>query len=230
MILSSLRSVSVVFVTTLLFDVPIFAQVITDERLWANVSVQERSGTESPWRWSGEFVLRTRDGVDDLDVLVGRGIIGYDVTDRSSGWVGFAVIPSFPVSGGTVLEKRLFQQYLWSGRGLGGSVTLRTRLEQRWTEGNTGLAWRVRQQVRYSRPFAPRSRFSWVGTEEIIVHANETARYDRGLDQNRAFGGISRTISEQVRIEIGYLNQYSHSVIGPDRMNHILSVGTTMTF
>ena len=230
MIVSSLRSVSVVFVTTLLFDVPIFAQVITDERLWANVSVQERPGTESPWRWSGEFVLRTRDGVDDLDVLVGRGIIGYDVTDRSSGWVGFAVIPSFPVPGGTVVVKRLFQQYLWGGRGLGGSVTLRTRLEQRWTEGNTGLAWRIRQQVRFSRPFAPRSRFSWVGTEEIIVHANETARYDRGLDQNRAFGGISRTISEQVRIEIGYLNQYSHSVIGPDRLNHILSVGTTMTF
>ena len=206
------------------------AQLISDERLWTNVSVQERSGTESPWRWAGEFVLRTRDGVDDLDVLVGRGIIGYDLTDRSSGGVGFAVIPSFPVAGGTVLEKRLFQQYLWSGRGLGGSVTLRTRLEQRWTEGNTGLAWRVRQQVRFSRPFALRSRFSWVGTEEIHFHTNDTARYDRGFDQNRVFGGISRTVKENVRVEIGYLNQYSHSVTGPNRMNHILSVGTTMTF
>jgi hypothetical protein len=206
------------------------AQLISDERLWTNVSVQERSGTESPWRWAGEFVLRTRDGVDELDVLVGRGIIGYDLTDRSSGGVGFAVIPSFPVSGGTVVEKRLFQQYLWSGPGLGGSLTLRTRLEQRWTEGNTGLAWRVRQQVRFSRPFAPRSRFSWVGTEEIHLHANDTARYDRGFDQNRVFGGISRTVKENVRVEIGYLNQYSRSVTGPNRMNHILSVGTTMTF
>jgi Protein of unknown function (DUF2490) len=230
MILSSIRLLSVVFVTTLLFDVPIFAQVITDERLWANVSVQERSGTESPWRWAGEFVLRTRDGVDELDVLVGRGIIGYDLTDRSSGWVGFAVIPSFPVPGGAVVEKRLFQQYLWSGRGLGGTVTLRTRFEQRWIEGNTGLAWRVRQQVRFSRAFAPRSRFSWVGTEEIHFHANDTARYDRGFDQNRVFGGISRMVKENVRVEIGYLNQYSHSVTGSNRLNHILSVGTTMMF
>lgn len=206
------------------------AQVITDERLWTNLSVQERSGTESPWRWAGELVLRTREGVDDLDVFVVRGIIGYDLSERSSGGVGFAVVPSFPLSGGTVVEKRLFEQYLWSGRGLGGAVTLRTRLEQRWIEGNTGLAWRVRQQLRYSRPIVPRSRFSWVGSEEIIVHANQTARYDRGLDQNRAFGGISRTISEQVRIEIGYLNQYSHSVTGPNRINHILSVGTTVVF
>ena len=206
-------------------SIPASAQVITDERLWTNVSVQERSGTESPWRWAGEFVLRTRDGVDDLDVVVSRGIIGYDLTDRSSGWVGFAVIPSFPDLGGTVVEKRLFQQYLWSGRGLGGTVTLRTRFEQRWTEGNTGLAWRVRQQVRFSRPFAPRSRFSWVGTEEIHFHTNDTARYDRGFDQNRVFGGISRTVKQNVRFEIGYLNQYSHSVTGPNRMNHILSVG-----
>ena len=158
------------------------------------------------------------------------GIVGYDLTDRSSGWVGFAVIPSFPVLRGTVVEKRLFEQYLWSGRGLGGTVTLRTRFEQRWTEGNTGLAWRVRQQVRFSRPFAPRSRFSWVGTEEIHFHANDTARYDCGFDQNRVFAGISRTVKENVRFEIGYLNQYARSVIGPNRMNHILSVGTTMTF
>ena len=215
---------------SLMVVAPARAQVITDERLWTNLVIQERSGTASPWRWAGDVVLRTRQGVDELDTLVFRGIIGYDLTDRSNVGAGFAVVPSFPVLGGTVIEKRLFTQYLWSGRGLGGSVALRTRLEQRWTEGNSGLAWRVRQQVRYSRPMAPQSRFSWVGTDEIIFHLNETTRYDRGLDQHRAFGGISRTINPTVRIEIGYLNQYSHSVIGPNRMNHVVSIGTSVTF
>jgi hypothetical protein len=209
---------------------PASAQVLTDERLWANLSVQARPGTGSPWRWSGEFVLRTREGIDDLDTLVFRGIIGYDLTDRSSTWLGFALVPSFPASAGTILEKRLFTQYTWSGRGLGGSVGLRSRLEQRWAEGNSGLAWRVRQQVRYSRPIAPQSRFSWVGTEEIVVHLNETARYDQGLDQHRAFGGVSQAISPGVRVEVGYLNHYSHSVSGPNRMNHVLSIGTTVAF
>ena len=122
---------------------PAAAQVITDGRLWTNLSVQERQGTISPWRWSSEFVLRTRDGVDELDVLVLRGLLGYDVTPRSSAWMGFAVVPSFPAGGGTLVEKRLFEQYLWSGHGPGGSLALRTRLEQRWAETNSGLAWRV---------------------------------------------------------------------------------------
>ena len=209
---------------------PATAQVVTDGRLWTNLSIQERQGTDSPWRWSGEFVLRTRDGVDDLDVLVGRGLLGYDLTTRSSAWMGFAVVPSFPVVGGTLWEKRLFEQYLWSGRGLGGSLALRTRLEQRWAEANDGLAWRVRQQVRYVRPFSPGSHYSLVATEEFIAHVNDTSRYDRGFDQNRAFGGISRTVNAKVRVEAGYLNQYQHSLVGPDRLNHILSITTAIAF
>ena len=209
---------------------PAAAQVITDGRLWTNLSVQERQGTDSPWRWSGEFVLRTRDGVDDLDVLVLRGLLGFHLTSRSSSWMGFAVIPSFPVAGGTLWEKRLFEQYLWSGRGLGGSLALRTRLEQRWAETNSGLAWRVRQQVRYVRPFSPGSHYSLVATEEFIAHLNDTSRYDRGFDQNRAFGGISRTVNAKVRFEAGYLNQYQHSLTGPGRLNHILSITTAIAF
>ena len=209
---------------------PAAAQVITDGRLWTNLSIQERQGTDSPWRWSGEFVLRTRDGVDDLDVIVGRGLLGYDLTSRSSAWMGFAVVPSFPVLGGTLWEKRLFEQYLWSGRGLGGSLALRTRLEQRWAEANDGLTWRVRQQVRYVRPFSPGSHYSLVATEEFIAHLNDTTRYDRGFDQNRAFGGISRTVNAKMRFEAGYLNQYQHSLTGPDRLNHILSITTAIAF
>jgi hypothetical protein len=209
---------------------PASAQVITDGRLWTNLSIQERQGTDSPWRWAGEFVLRTRDGVDDLDVIVGRGALGYDLTDRSSAWLGFGVIPSFPIAGGTQVEKRLFEQYLWSGRGLGGSLALRTRLEQRWAETNSGLAWRVRQQVRYVRPFSSGSHYALVATEEFLAHLNDTRRYDQGFDQNRVFGGISRTVNARLRFEAGYLNQFQHSIAGPDRLNHILSITTTLAF
>jgi hypothetical protein len=84
---------------------PAAAQVITDGRLWTNLGVQERQGTDSPWRWAGEFVLRTRDGVDELDVVVGRGMLGYDLTVRSSAWTGFAVVPSFPALKGGMQPK-----------------------------------------------------------------------------------------------------------------------------
>jgi hypothetical protein len=206
------------------------AQVITDERLWTNLSLQERQGTESPWRWSAEFSLRTHDGIDDVDVFVMRGLFGYDLSERTSLSLGFAVIPSFPVTGGTLVEKRLFEQYVWSGHSGGGALALRTRFEQRWAEGNTGLVWRLRHQVRYTRPFSPASRFSFFAYDEIFFHANKTARYVRGLEQNRASGGISRTLSGHVRLEVSYLNQFSRVVTGPDRVNHILSVGTVVAF
>ena len=209
---------------------PAVAQITTDERVWTNLSLQERQGTESPWRWSAEFSLRTRQGVEEVDVFVMRGLMGYDLTDRSSASVGFGLIPSFPTTGGTLLEKRLFEQYLWSGHSLGGSLALRTRFEQRWAEANSGLVWRLRQQVRYTRPMAPGSRYFLIGSEEILVHANETSRYVQGLEQNRAFGGIARTISERVRIEIGYLNQFSRSMSGPNRLNHILWMVTVAAF
>lgn len=224
------RAVALVIIVCASSSSPAAAQVITDRRLWANLSVQERPGTASPWRWSGEFVLRTRDGVDELDVLVLRGLIGYDLTPRSNASMGFAIIPSFPPIGATLLEKRLFEQYLWSGRGFGGSLTLRARLEQRWAEANDGLAWRVRQQVRYVRPFAPGSHYALVASEELIAHLNQTRRYDRGFEQNRAFGGIARTVNTRLRLEAGYLNQFLHSVVGPDRVNHILSISTALTF
>jgi uncharacterized protein DUF2490 len=80
------------------------------------------------------------------------------------------------------------------------------------------------------RPFSPGSHYSLVATEEFIAHVNDTSRYDRGFDQNRAFGGISRTVNAKVRVEAGYLNQYQHSLVGPDRLNHILSITTAIAF
>ena len=70
--------------------------MLTDERLWVNFTVQERAGTESPWRWYFEVQGRTRNGVDDFDQLVVRPAVGYDLTPRSSVWVGHGYTPSLP--------------------------------------------------------------------------------------------------------------------------------------
>jgi hypothetical protein len=209
---------------------PSSAQVQTDERLWTSINVQERSGTASAWRWAIDGFMRTRDGVGTMDSMAARFLIGFDITPQSSVWGGYSAGPSFPASGGTIIEQRLAQQFLWSGRAAGWALSLRSRMEQRFIEGNSGTQVRVRQQIRFSRPIAPGSRLAIVGSEEIFFHVNETSRFDRGLDQNRAFAGLSRVLNGHVRVEAGYLNQYSHSRTGPNRMNHILSAGGSLTF
>ena len=42
--------------------------------------------------------------------------------------------------------------------------------------------------------------------------------------------GLGRTLPHGIRLEGGYLNQFIRSRVPPDRMNHILSVTTNVTF
>jgi len=47
-----------------------------------------------------------RDGIDALDQLLVRPAAGYDLTTRSSVWIGYGYTPGFPVSDGVLSENR----------------------------------------------------------------------------------------------------------------------------
>lgn len=208
---------------------PASAQTITDGRTWWSVTVQEKAGTASPWRWYFEIQGRHRDGVEALDQLLVRPAVGYDLTNRSSVWFGYGYTPSFPPTGDTLVENRTWQQYLWT-RPIGrAQFVSRSRLEERDIEGNDALAWRFRQQVRVTRPL-PASRFSLVVWDEMFVHLNSTLRTDGGADQNRLFGGIGIGLNPAARVEVGYMNQFIYTLSGPNRSHHILSGVLNVTF
>lgn len=219
-----------VIVATVLLGIanraPAHAQSVTDERVWLSVSLQDRAGGR-PWRWSFDAGLRTREGAGTLDTLLARAGIGRDLSPLASLWAGYATSGSFPDEGGVTVEQRIFEQFLWTARRGGLSASLRTRFEQRFAEGNSGLALRLRQQVRLAHPLGA-SRFSIVGWDEVFVHLNDTSRFPRGVDQNRAFVGVSHPAGSS-RIEVGYLNQMI--VAGtPDRVNHIVFGGVSASF
>jgi len=203
---------------------------MVDQRVWWNVTAQERGATESPWRWYVELQGRMRDGVDALDQLLARPAIGYDLNARSSVWLGYGYTPAFPSAGGVVTENRAWQQYLWNGPAAGGTLASRSRLEERSIEGNEALAWRFRQQVRVTRAVSSGGRATAIVWDEVFVHLNATRRTGRGFDQNRVFGGIGLGLDSHARIEIGYMNQFINGHGGPDRMHHILSGVLTLTF
>lgn len=207
------------------------AQTVTDERVWVAVVLQERGAPDSPWRWTLENFIRTRDGVDGVDVIAVRPILSYALTARSMVGGGYALARSFPAGGGPNVEQRIFGQYLWSGAAAGGTLTLRTRLEARFIEANSGVLGRLRQQVRFSHAVRKGSRISVVGYDELLLHLNDTSRNARGIDQNRVFAGVSVTARSATRVEMGYLNQFSPGHRGaPDKLNHILSGAVSVLF
>ena len=207
------------------------AQTLTDERVWFVLTLQEQGSDTSPWRWSGDLILRSRDGVRDLDVFSVRPTLLYALNSHSTLGGGYVFAASYPASGGTTVEHRWFGQYQWSGRARGTSLGYRTRLEARFIDGNSGQSTRLRNQIRVSRPVRAGSRLSLVAWDELFLHLNSTTRNARGIDQNRAFTGVAIGIGAGGRFEAGYLNQFSPGHRGAaNRNNHVLATALSWGF
>jgi uncharacterized protein DUF2490 len=210
---------------------PATAQTIVDHRAWASAVFQGHFQPHSRWRWSVETTLRSKNGVDDLDVLVApRAAVGYDLTPKFSAWISYAEIMKFAGEGARQHEHRFVEQFIWTSPAAAGTMALRTRIEERDVDGNNRVALRLREQVRYTHPLSAKNPFSIVSYDEIMFHANATAKYQRGFDQNRAFAGVGVTIGSHGRLEVGYLNHYGRSVGQPNFVNHVLSTTLNVTF
>jgi Protein of unknown function (DUF2490) len=205
-------------------------QTLTDHRVWVVVTAQARPKPTSPWQWSIEAVLRSRDGIRTFDVFALRPIVIYRLTPHSTVGGGYLQARSFPASGGTTVEHRVFGQYAWNRPAAGGTLAMRTRVEARFIEGNGGEVTRVRQQVRFSHPWRRDSKVSIIGYDELFVHVNGTTRTRRGIDQNRAFAGIGVPVTPRARLEVGYLNQFSPGHGGRDKRNHVLLASLVVQF
>jgi hypothetical protein len=204
---------------------------ITDERVWFTLSLQDRASSNERWLWTVETILRSREGVSELDVFSLRPILAFKLASHSSVAGGYSLNPSFPASGGTTLEQRAFGQYVFTHALFGGTVSYRARLEARFIEDNSGMQMRMRHQARYSRPFHGGGKVGWIAYDELLVHVNETTKNARGVDQNRGFGGVQIAAWSGGRVEAGYLNQFLPGHRGAaDRMNHILSTVLAISF
>jgi hypothetical protein len=208
------------------------AQTVTDERVWFSLPVQGHIGSdESPWRWSMELIVRSRDGLDTLDTATVRPSVIYNVSSRASVGGGYANVTGFPPAGETLTEHRWFGNFTWTQPSASGTFALRTRLESRHIETNDGPIGRLRQQVRFSRPIHRGGRLAIVGADEILFHLNDTSRIAKGVEQNRVFAGISHALTPTMRLEMGYLNQYYPGHRGNNsRMNHVLATTVGLSF
>jgi hypothetical protein len=198
---------------------PAAAHAGAGQRVWTTVSVQGRAGRASPWRWRADSLARTRDGAGTLDLLAQRVMLTRDLTRRSAVGFGYLYGASFPAAG-PLSERRLVQQYAWTG-GSDWRVSLRSRLEERFVTGHGAVRLRVRQQVRVSWPLTRTLR--GVVSEELLVQANSTGRTPRGFDSNIAFLGVGRRLSPRTWLELGYVNVLARGAAGSNRLGHVVS-------
>jgi hypothetical protein len=206
---------------------PAAAQAGTEPRIWANVSAQAQFEAGSPWRWTADSIVRTREGSGALDFLAEQFIVTRDLTRRSSVGVGYAYAAGFP-DAGVLLEHRFVQQYAWSG-GVRRRVSLRSRVEERFVTGQGTMLLRARPQVRVTWPLGAGRGLRAVASDELLVQTSSATPASWWLDNNRMFVGIARTLTPRNAMEIGYMNVYARGTSG-NRTSHVMSVTFVVGF
>lgn len=161
-----------------------------DTQLWTGLSVNGPAEEDSRFLLWFDGHARYSDDISRLGVSIIRPGVGYKVNDRLSLWAGYAWVVSRADGRDNITDNRFWQQATYKiAGGEWGSLSGRTRLEQRFLNTGSDTGWRVRQMIRYTKPLT--DQLSATAWNETFIALNDTNFGARsGYDQNRSFAGL----------------------------------------
>lgn len=155
-----------------------------------------------------EIQYRNFDGVGDLEQLLIRTGIGYDLTENNNNvLLGYGFILSQPYVNGEKkenIEHRIFQQFITKQKFGRFNLQHRYRLEERFLEEDFRMRFRYMLGVTIpitQKEMLPKTLYASV-YNEIFLHFNSPV-----FDRNRVYGALGYVINKNMRIEAGYMNQ-----------------------
>lgn len=202
-----------------------------DSQLWVAAAVNGPVRSDSRLLAQFDVQLRYRDDATEFEVFAARPALGWRFGGHVDAWVGYAYVTQRR-AGTDVVEHRAWEQLGYPlGEWFGGTLSGRTRLEQRTRRGASDTGWRFRQTFRYQHPWRADPRGGWVIWDELAADLDDADWGQRsGFEQNRAFFGAYWRFATPVKLEAGYLNQRVNGRAGAvDRTNHVLSVTLLMS-
>lgn len=162
----------------------------------------------SKFNLHNEIQYRNYDAIGDLEQLLLRTGLGYTFKDNSSNLLlgyGYIVSENYKDENDkyTINEHRIFQQFT-SSQTIGSiKIQHRYRFEQRFVERD--FKQRFRYFVSFNIPLKiKKNTQTYLSVyNEIFMNTNSPV-----FDRNRLYGGIGYNINNNIRIEIGYMNQF----------------------
>lgn len=158
--------------------------------------------------WHNEIQYRNFDAVGDLEQLLIRTGIGYDLTENNNNvLLGYGFILSQPYINGEKkenIEHRIFQQYITKQKFGRFYLQHRYRLEERFLQDDFRMRFRYMLGVNIpitQKELLPKTLYASV-YNEIFLHFNSPV-----FDRNRVYGALGYVINKNMRIEAGYMNQ-----------------------
>lgn len=167
---------------------------------------------DNKWNWHHEVQYRNYNAVGDLEQLLLRTGIGYNLTENNNNiLLGYGFINSqnyIPKTDEKIglNEHRVYQQFI-TRQSIGRvKVQHRYRFEQRWIESQD-----FKMRFRYFLALNIPLNHSDMSDKTIYISSyNEIFlnHKDNVFDRNRLYGGIGFKLNKLARFEIGYMNQF----------------------
>ena len=163
------------------------------------------------WNWHHEVQYRNYNAIGDLEQLLLRTGIGYNLTENNNNLLlGYGFIHSQNYINDTdekakVDEHRIYQQFIT--RQSLGLVNLqhRYRFEQRWAGDDFKMRFRY-----FLALSIPLNNKEMVNKTAYLAAYNEIFLNTKNnvFDRNRLYGGVGYKLNQNVRFELGYMNQF----------------------
>lgn len=158
----------------------------------------------SKWNLHHEIQYRNYNTLGDLEQLLIRTGIGYNLGSRSNLLLGYGYINSENFTGNandqtTVEEHRIFQQLITKQNIGKVSLQHRYRFEQRFIESD--FRTRFRYFLSMNVPFGS-SKYYLSAYNEIFLNGDGNV-----FDRNRIYGGLGYKLSKGIKLELGYMSQ-----------------------
>lgn len=159
--------------------------------------------------WHHEVQYRNYNGIGDLEQLLLRTGVGVDVNDNANLLLGYGFIRSenyiTEEDKVVVNEHRIFQQFITKQNISKLKLQHRYRFEQRFVEDVFKLRFRYFLGANFpiwKRDESPKE-LALSMYNEIFLNTKQNV-----FDRNRLYGGVSYRVTENLRFELGYMNQF----------------------
>lgn len=207
---------SILVALPLLLATPAAAQQ-TDEQLWLQTNGSVRIGTRE--KMTIEAIARFSDRVQGLSHTEIGGLFTHTLRGGVELSFGYRHIEDWDRNGRLPSEERLRQMILVP---LGSGFSGRLRFEQRFNSSGPEVGFRLRPRLGFETPLGAHGLHLFA-TQEHFLNFNTTAWGQRaGYERMRNAVGISIPLSNNLRGEVGYLNQYRFGRDGRrDQMDHV---------
>ena len=165
------------------------------------------------WNWHHEVQYRNYDAIGDLEQLLLRTGIGYNLSENNNNvLLGYGFIASENYVGNSddkvsVNEHRIYQQFI-TKQSI-GSVKLshRYRFEQRFVEDDFRM--RFRYFLSFNIPIFKSEEEDALQKWYLSIYNEIFLNTESSIfDRNRLYGGLGYRLNKSVRFELGYMNQF----------------------